>query len=287
MNKRNHRTAILSIALTTFLLGGAAFAQVTTDIPLYINDNGDGVTPGRDTLYWGVNPSATNGRDAALGEEEQPPAPPEGVFDARWINVGSSNSFGQGVKKNYRAYSSTQQLDTFRLKVQPGFTPGSAGYPITLSWPNMSSYFNGASLRFVDGDGNPVTHDMMSSNTFTFSNPSSVTSTITITTSRPGAATSVPAEAAALELRLANSPNPVTKSGDAIISYTLKAPATVSLELYNGLGQLVATLVDGEMQNATEHQVRLETAGLASGCYHYLLSVGDRVATRSFIVLDR
>jgi len=151
----------------------------------------------------------------------------------------------------------------------------------------MSSYFNAAGLRFVDGDGNPITHDMMTSNTFTFSNPSAVTSTITIITSRPGAATSVPFEAAALEFRLASAPNPVAKNSGATISYRLTSSATVTLELYNELGELVRTVVDGEMQSATEHQVRIETAGLASGSYHYVLSVGDRVATRSFIVLDR
>ena len=114
MNTKNMLVRFLAMASAAVVLGGTALAQVNSDITLVVHDNGSGA----DTLRWGVNATATNGKDAALGEEEQPPAPPDGVFDARWINVGTSNNFGQGVKKNYHANNASLR-DTFRLKVQP------------------------------------------------------------------------------------------------------------------------------------------------------------------------
>ncbi len=198
------------MAVVAITLGGSAFAQATSDIPLFVRDNGTG----RDTLRWGVNPAATNGRDAALGEDEQPPAPPEGVLDARWINVGTSNNFGQGVKKNFRASTLPTQRDTFRIKVQPGVD----GYPMTISWPDLSAYFGSASLRFVDGDGDAFTMDMTTGTSFVFSNPSSATSQITITTQSPLApATGIAASPAAINFGVVNVPVP----GEATQQVTL------------------------------------------------------------------
>jgi hypothetical protein len=37
-----------------------------------------------DTLHFGLHPNATNGIDNALGEDELPPLPPSGIFDARF-----------------------------------------------------------------------------------------------------------------------------------------------------------------------------------------------------------
>jgi hypothetical protein len=285
MNTRYNRLRIVAIA---FLAAAAsASAQVSSDIPLIVTDHADGAAPGIDTLRWGVNPAATNGKDTELGEEEQPPAPPEGVFDARWVNVGSSNSFGQGVKKNYRAYMSGDQLDTFRMKVQPGFKPGSAGYPMTITWPDLRNYFASASLRFVDGDGNPSTLDMMTASSFTFSNPSSVSSTITITTARPGSSSGVPVEVSAHDLLLTSMPNPASHGVGAYISYRLPRPATVTMKLYNALGEQIRTIIDAQHQDASEYTMHLATGDLAAGVYYCLLTAGDMTATRAVVVADR
>jgi hypothetical protein len=212
MNFRTYITRIFLLAFAAVALGSTALAQVNSDLSLVITDNGSG----RDTLRWGVNATATNGKDAALGEEEQPPAPPDGVFDARWINVGASNNFGQGVKKNYRANNAALR-DTFRLKVQPG----SGGYPMTLTWPSLTSYFGTASLRFVDGDGTPFTQDMKAGTSFTFNNPSANSSTITITTFQPAApAAGIGASPSPLAFGIVSFPSPGTRTDSITISNT-------------------------------------------------------------------
>ncbi|MBS1913027.1 MAG: T9SS type A sorting domain-containing protein [Bacteroidetes bacterium] len=212
MNTRRYITRIAAVLLALVALSGTTHAQVTSDITLIVSDNGSS----RDTLHWGVNPTATNGKDASLGEDEQPPAPPDGVFDARWINVGSSSDFGQGVKRNFHANNAGLR-DTFRLKVQPG----SGGYPMTLRWPSLSGYFGTASLRFVDGDGNAFTADMKSTTSFTFNNPSATQSTITITTFQPSAPSAgISVSPSPLNFGIVNFPTPGNRTDSVTISNT-------------------------------------------------------------------
>lgn len=284
MRISNTLTSLLAVAAGVVALGAPALGQVTSDIPLYISDRGAGASPGIDTLRWGVNPAATNGRDTELGEEEQPPAPPEGVFDARWVNVGSSNNLGQGVKKNYHLYASAQQADTFRLRVQPGFQPGQEGYPITLAWSDLSKHFTTANLRFVDGDGNPTTQDMMTVSSFQFSNPSSVSSTVTIVTTAPRSSASVPS-AAELAFDLKSVPNPARKESGVVISYTLPKTSAVSITICDALGRTIQRVFEGR-QGATEHSFHIDTRELATGSYYCVIAAGETTATRSFVIVE-
>ena len=86
----------------------------------------------------------------------------------------------------------------------------------------------------------------------------------------------------------ANYPNPFNPS--TMIPYTLPAAMHVRLEVYNLLGQRVATLVDGE-QPAGFHTASWDATGAAgqavgAGVYLYRLS-GDGVqATRSMLLID-
>lgn len=285
MTTRNLHTCFFALAALFVLAAVPARAQVSSDIPLVVSDHGDGTVPGQDTLYFGFHPAATNGRDAALGEDEQPPAPPEGVFDTRWVNVGSSKDFGQGVKRNYHEYVSSTQSDTFRLRVQPGFKPGSNGYPVTLTWPSLSKYFTGAALRFVDGDGNPTAQDMMSVTSFTFTNASSVGSTVTIVTTGPRGSSGVSEAEAVLNFSLISSPNPVKRSEGATIGYVLPYPAHVTVTLYNSLGEAVMNVVN-EDQTPARHTNYLDTRSLPSGSYYCRINAGRFASVCTIILAD-
>ena len=85
-----------------------------------------------------------------------------------------------------------------------------------------------------------------------------------------------------------NYPNPFNPA--TVIPYQLAAPARVRLEVFNVLGQPVATLVEGE-QAAGEHVARwdgTDAAGrpAASGLYFYRLTVGGMQQTRRMVLVD-
>ena len=83
-----------------------------------------------------------------------------------------------------------------------------------------------------------------------------------------------------LELRQ-NYPNPFNPS--TTIQYDLPRMGTVSLKIFNTLGQLVATLVD-ERKEPGFHQVRWN-ADVPSGIYYYRLQAGEFVETKKMILL--
>ncbi len=79
-----------------------------------------------------------------------------------------------------------------------------------------------------------------------------------------------------------NYPNPFNPS--TTIEYSLKRPASVTLEVFNVTGQKVATLVDGR-QKAGEHKVVFDAADLASGVYFYKLTADKVSRTRKMMLL--
>jgi len=86
---------------------------------------------------------------------------------------------------------------------------------------------------------------------------------------------------------LQNHPNPFNSS--TLISYTLPEPARVRLQVYNLLGQQVATLAEG-YQQAGSYQVRWDGKDkhghpVPSGVYLYRLQAGELKQTRRMTVL--
>ena len=79
-----------------------------------------------------------------------------------------------------------------------------------------------------------------------------------------------------------NYPNPFNPS--TTIRYGLPGHSPVTLNVFNTLGQQVATLVEGE-QEAGYHSVRFDATNLASGVYFYRLQAGVFVQTRKFLFL--
>jgi len=73
--------------------------------------------------------------------------------------------------------------------------------------------------------------------------------------------------------------NPVT-----IIQYALPHLSHVVLSVYNALGQLVKTLVNGE-EEPGYHDVSFDASQLASGVYFYRLQVRDFTQTKRLLVV--
>jgi hypothetical protein len=79
-----------------------------------------------------------------------------------------------------------------------------------------------------------------------------------------------------------NYPNPFNPA--TIISYSLPGDGYVTLNVYNLLGQEVATLVSG-VQPAGVHSVHFDAAGIPSGVYVYHLRAGTMGESRRMIII--
>lgn len=88
-----------------------------------------GGTESSKTLTFGQHVDATDSIDVPLGEYELPPAPPTGIFDARF-NLPTSFPISSII--DFRDSTETEIIWTLQ------FQPGSAGYPMTLSWDSTS-----------------------------------------------------------------------------------------------------------------------------------------------------
>lgn len=73
--------------------------------------------------------------------------------------------------------------------------------------------------------------------------------------------------------------NPITT-----ISYALDTQSYVSLKVYNTLGQLVATLVEG-VQNKGQHNIRFDASELSSGVYFYKIETNSNEAIKKMILI--
>jgi hypothetical protein len=95
---------------------------------------GDGITTYQ--LVLGFNASGTYGLDPALGEKENPPIPPGGVFDARFVQPRGLDTTGFGVGRSIdiRALVSDCKVDTFKIKMQASTEADGA---IIFSWPSL------------------------------------------------------------------------------------------------------------------------------------------------------
>ncbi len=79
-----------------------------------------------------------------------------------------------------------------------------------------------------------------------------------------------------------NYPNPFNPT--TIIRYSLPRTTSVSLIIFDALGQEVARLVD-RVQNMGEHEVRFDGSGVASGVYFYTLRAGGMTTSKKLLLV--
>jgi hypothetical protein len=79
-----------------------------------------------------------------------------------------------------------------------------------------------------------------------------------------------------------NYPNPFNAA--TAIGYDLSQPAHVELNVYNILGQKIATLVN-EFHRPGRYRVSWDAAEFASGFYFYRIEAGDNIQTRKMLLL--
>jgi hypothetical protein len=210
-------------------------------------------------LYFGADGKGT------IPQYEMPPAPPEGVFDARF----ESAQGGTMVR--------THPVDP-ENPVEMPVQVRSVEYPLTLTW-NVSG---AAQYELGDGMGGQVfaSRKMPGEGTMKITSPA-VTRVVVKLTSGTG----IPTEFSLLQ----NYPNPFNPS--TVIRFGLPANAHVSLRVYNLLGEQVAEAANGVME-AGYQKVRWNGTGfagtqLASGVYFYRLEAAPLSGGKTFIEVKK
>ena len=121
---------------------------------------------GAQELTLGLDPDATAGIDGALGETEQPPLPPNSIFDARLIDADiPAGDFGQGLVNDYRPGSAGfSGVKEHEIQIQPETEATQA----TISWalPDGVS----GTLTDVVTEGGQVDVSMSGNGSYTLTN---------------------------------------------------------------------------------------------------------------------
>ncbi len=91
-------------------------------------------------------------------------------------------------------------------------------------------------------------------------------------------------EGIAKEFRLiGNYPNPFNPT--TTIQYDLATASNVQIEVFDVLGQKVATLVNNQYQQAGNHTVTFDAANLSSGIYLYVMKAGNMTHTKKMTLI--
>jgi len=215
---------------TTERVGAADWA-----IPVSVCEAG----PACDTLEFGIDPSATYGIDYPLGEYELPQPPPSGWFDVRFIDARPVSQIGEGLRVNAHPFRSYTQIDTFKIKFQPGL----GAYPMILSWNPAFISTICDSMVIKDEYTGTIVHQRMD---LTSSVSTSLSSILIIeygafpipTGVKPPQGKEVP-KGFVLSQNYPNPFNPSTR-----IDFSTEKPAFVTVTVYDVLGREVSQLVN-------------------------------------------
>ena len=79
-----------------------------------------------------------------------------------------------------------------------------------------------------------------------------------------------------------NYPNPFNST--TTIAFTLPQTDIVSIKVYDLMGRLISTLVNGQMQEG-EHRVDFDGSDLSSGIYTYVIQSGNNIATHKLNIV--
>jgi hypothetical protein len=176
---------------------------------------------------------------------ELPPFPPADIFDVR---------FKSGLIK--------ENLNASRLIVIK-----SEDYPISIRTTGLS-----ITLKY-ESNGMTITEEISPGDVITISDEK--VATVEVIEKSSG---SFP-----MEYKLfPNYPNPFNPS--TTINFTIPNTSQVILNVYNVLGELISTLVNGELQ-AGYHGYKFNASKIASGVYYYSLKAGEFSETKKMLLV--
>ncbi len=231
--------AMVLLASVLVQFANAQCTPPTQRTSVVVTDNG----AGRDTLWFGFDPTGTYGLNTPLCEIELPPAPPTGVFDVRWVNTPGHDGMdtpaglGQGFKQDYRALAAGV-TDTFKVK----FQPGDGGYPFHFRWATAGVIAIYDSAVLQDEFGGILLRVRMDLQDSALVTSPALSSLLLIakgqkTTSVEPISNEIPSEFALSQ----NYPNPFNPT--TTIRFAVKQFAKTDVAVFDILGRKIATLV--------------------------------------------
>lgn len=268
-------TLVIALGTTSFL----AAQEYSFAVPVVMKNNGTGTDAAQDTVWIGLHPAATYGIDAALGEEEQPPAPPSGVFDLRSVNISGHPAetpmgMGEGLALDLRDYTGSIQRDTFRLR----FQPGDGGFPVTVTWPaDLEQYARTLTIKPQGGE----VADMLTTTSLVITDDAATNVTIIRDSDPVAGVENLRGVASSLSVV----PQPARRSQGSTLRYTLLRPAHVTVALYSSAGRHLSTLIDRE-QTASQHALPLDLHDLSTGSYLCVVEVDGRTVKVPLVVAE-
>ncbi len=181
---------------------------------------------------------------SASGLYDLPPIPPSGAFDARF----NSDKFVE-----FHDSSLSQPAD-FRIALQI------EKYPIKLCWTIATNKLNYYTLT-TPRDGQIITQRLADQGEMSFSSKPSSFLVLTVSPVKK-----IPEEFS-LGQNYPNPFNPVTK-----IPFGVPRQSSVTITVYNQIGQEVKTLLQQASYGAGYYEVTADVSHLASGVYYYMMT---------------
>lgn len=80
-----------------------------------------------------------------------------------------------------------------------------------------------------------------------------------------------------------NYPNPFNPT--TVIPYHIAGQSTVTIDVFNTVGQKIATLVNNEIKSAGSHHVRFDAKNLSSGVYFYRIQAGTFSEIKKMVLI--
>ncbi|NLI17066.1 MAG: T9SS type A sorting domain-containing protein [candidate division Zixibacteria bacterium] len=179
-------------------------------------------------------------------------------------SAGKINMYGPYFYPKYESYG------------KPGIGEGELNYPVNLI---IDTYYNPAEALVIE------TYDRFSGfQSFTIAQANAPTppplgfGLMGLPKRRIGTDSPIPGK---LQLSEAY-PNPF--NSNCVISFSITAEAQVKIEIFNVLGQVVATPLDKEVSAGT-HSVKFNADNLSSGIYFYKVTYNGNCQTKKLVLL--